>query len=203
MSEPIEHNNLRASDVDRERVARVLHDAMAEGRLTVSELDERLAALYKSKTFGELAEFTKDLPTQQPTTAVGPIPIPNAPVASSSRRAVVGGISIDNTEFAIMSEVRREGDWVVPTHLSVSAFWGAARLDLREAQFAAQECTIQASAVMGRIDITVPQELTVHVQGSGVMGKFEHTASGQGLAEWPVLRVTGVAICGVVEVTRA
>ena len=58
VSEQPDPMSMRASDADRERVAQVLHKAMAEGRLTVSELDERLAGLYQAKTFGELVPFT-------------------------------------------------------------------------------------------------------------------------------------------------
>ena len=46
---------LRASDADRERVAEVLRDALAEGRLDMSEFEDRLDATYKARTYGELA----------------------------------------------------------------------------------------------------------------------------------------------------
>jgi Domain of unknown function (DUF1707) len=38
-----EPGQMRASDADRERVAKILHEAMAEGRLTIPELEERLS----------------------------------------------------------------------------------------------------------------------------------------------------------------
>lgn len=53
----------RAGDGDRDRVAAVLRDAHAEGRLDIDELTERLDATYRAKTFGELAALTADLPT--------------------------------------------------------------------------------------------------------------------------------------------
>jgi len=37
---------VRASDADRDRVAAALHAAFAEGRLTMPELEERLAGAY-------------------------------------------------------------------------------------------------------------------------------------------------------------
>jgi len=52
----------RAGDADRERVAAVLRDAHVEGRLDVDELTTRLDAVYRAKTFGELAAITADLP---------------------------------------------------------------------------------------------------------------------------------------------
>ncbi len=53
---------LRASDADRERVAEVLRDAVAEGRLDMEEFEERLEATYKARTYGDLTPITQDLP---------------------------------------------------------------------------------------------------------------------------------------------
>ena len=197
MSESPEHNKIRASDADRERVARVLYDAMAEGRLTVAEVDERLAGLYQSKTVGELAQFTKDLPAPQVNTAA-PISLPTSPSGSE----LIGGMPTSTSEIAILSGADRKGDWVVPTHFSAFSFWGEVKLDLREARFETAECTIQAVAIMAGVDIIVPPELTVYVQGVGIMGVFDRNASGQGMPGSPVLRVTGTAFWGEVKVIR-
>ncbi|WP_245691181.1 DUF1707 SHOCT-like domain-containing protein [Sinosporangium album] len=53
---------MRASDADRDRVAAVLREHYAEGRLNVEEFDERLDQVYRSKTHGELGVLTRDLP---------------------------------------------------------------------------------------------------------------------------------------------
>src|SRR3954451_15658076 len=53
---------LRAADADRERVAEVLRDALAEGRLDMEEFEERLEVTYKARTYGELVPVTRDLP---------------------------------------------------------------------------------------------------------------------------------------------
>ncbi|WP_449060659.1 DUF1707 SHOCT-like domain-containing protein [Planomonospora algeriensis] len=53
---------MRASDDDRDRIASVLREHYAQGRLTVEEFDERLEQLYASRTYGELATLTSDLP---------------------------------------------------------------------------------------------------------------------------------------------
>ncbi|MCK2215107.1 DUF1707 domain-containing protein [Actinomadura sp. ATCC 31491] len=53
---------MRASDADRDRVAAVLREHTAQGRITMDEFNERLEQLYKSKTYGELAKLTSDLP---------------------------------------------------------------------------------------------------------------------------------------------
>ena len=45
---------LRASDADRERVAGLLRDAYAEGRLSHVEHDERLTKTYEATTYADL-----------------------------------------------------------------------------------------------------------------------------------------------------
>ncbi|WP_433437341.1 DUF1707 SHOCT-like domain-containing protein [Nonomuraea sp. CA-141351] len=53
---------MRASDADRDRVAAILREHAAQGRITMDEFNERLEQLYTSKTYGELAKLTSDLP---------------------------------------------------------------------------------------------------------------------------------------------
>jgi hypothetical protein len=53
---------LRASDSDREKIAEQLRRATAEGRLFAEELEERLGALFSSRTYGELDRLVADLP---------------------------------------------------------------------------------------------------------------------------------------------
>ena len=53
---------LRASDAEREQVAQVLRAAMAEGRLTLTEGEERLTAVYAATYREELTPLVADLP---------------------------------------------------------------------------------------------------------------------------------------------
>jgi uncharacterized RDD family membrane protein YckC len=57
---------LRASDRDRDEVAERLREAATEGRLTASELDDRLARALSAATYGELDTLTDDLPVPTP-----------------------------------------------------------------------------------------------------------------------------------------
>lgn len=54
--------NVRASDADRERIVEQLRQHTAEGRLTMDEFDQRMSAAYEAKTYGDLAQLTRDLP---------------------------------------------------------------------------------------------------------------------------------------------
>jgi hypothetical protein len=57
-----ERRDLRAADVDRQFVADRLKSALDEGRLSLTEYDERLRDVYASKTYGDLDEVLADLP---------------------------------------------------------------------------------------------------------------------------------------------
>jgi hypothetical protein len=56
-------SELRVSDEQRDAAAREIRDHFAAGRLTDEELSERLSAIYKARTEGELRALRTDLPT--------------------------------------------------------------------------------------------------------------------------------------------
>ena len=56
--------HLRVSDADRERMAAFLGRGCAEGRLSPEELSERLDAVYRALTYGELTRVASDLPAE-------------------------------------------------------------------------------------------------------------------------------------------
>ena len=53
---------MRASDSDRDRVASMLREHHAAGRLTADEFQERLDATFAAKTLGDLDKLMADLP---------------------------------------------------------------------------------------------------------------------------------------------
>lgn len=53
---------LRASDADREQIATLLRESFTAGRLTIDELEDRLARAYRSRFLGELDSLVRDLP---------------------------------------------------------------------------------------------------------------------------------------------
>ena len=57
---------LRASDEERERAAAEIRDHFAAGRLDDDELADRLDAVYRARTQGELQASRADLPALPP-----------------------------------------------------------------------------------------------------------------------------------------
>ena len=185
-------HEMRASNADRERFAKILHDAMAEGRLTVGELEERLDKVYAAKTFGELEPVIRDLPVALARPAAQPTPALGHPR--------IGGRGTSSSAIAIMSGSDRKGPWTIPPTFTALAVMGGVEIDLTQARFESRETVIQAFALMGGVEIRVPEDVTVHVTGGGFMGGFENKVYTQGPPGSPVVRVTGFAMMGGVEV---
>jgi Domain of unknown function (DUF1707) len=191
-----EPRNLRASDADRERVANVLREAAGDGRLTMDELDERLDAVYAAKTYAELEPITHDLPDGGATNAHAPVP------AAPRDPARFGGVPTSSGAVAILGGFTRKGDWVVPKEFTAFMLMGGGEIDMRDARFSEREVTIHIVAIMGGCEVIVPEDATVYVTGIGILGAFEHTESGGGSPDGPVIRINGVAFMGGVDVKR-
>lgn len=191
--------NLRISDADRHRVADILREAAGEGRLEIDELDDRLDATFKAKTYADLIPITVDLPAAG---AAPSLPVSQASSVTGKSPAVFADHPIESQLYvAIMSGVDRRGVWTVPATGNVIALMGGAELDMRQAQFSAQETVIYANAIMGGVNITVGPDVQVVMQGVGIMGGY---VGPRGIEPTggPVLRVKGLALMGGVTVIR-
>jgi hypothetical protein len=204
MTEDAAAPDLRASDADRERVAEILRDALAEGRLDMEEFEERLDATYKARTYGELTPITRDLPDQgRSAPAVSLAKQPERSGTWGDR--IVGGDDAGTSSWAVavMAGFQRKGHWTVPRRFNCFAFWGGGEIDLREAYFADREIVINAVAIMGGVQVIVPPGVEVVVRGIGVMGGFDHREEGApGDPGAPRVIVTGFAFWGGVGVDR-
>lgn len=192
--QPAGTGGFRASDSDRERVAEVLREAAGEGRLNLDELDERVAAAYAAKTYSELEPLTRDLPAPGATPGATPggAAVPAGPVPGRASHFAV----------SIMGGFHRRGDWLVPRTFTAFSLMGGGTIDLREARFAEGQVTIVAFAVMGGIDVIVPEDARVDVRGIGIMGGVGHGARGPGEPGGAMITVRGLALMGGIGVRR-
>jgi hypothetical protein len=143
-------SDLRASDADRERVVAVLAEAAGDGRLTLEEHSERVQRAYRARTLGELAGLTKDL-----------VPAGAQPLQLDDSRTVT----------AFFTTVRREGRWVMPDRLSVTAVGGQVVLDLREALLQGMYTIVHATLVGGSLHLLVPDGVSVRLTASRQSGR--------------------------------
>ncbi|MFH7593670.1 DUF1707 domain-containing protein [Streptomyces racemochromogenes] len=180
---------LRASDADRDRIAQILSDALAEGRLTAEEHSERLDTLYAVKTVGELEVLVRDLPAGAAAHAPGRAAAP-APAGVGPVESVV----------AVCSSSARKGRWRPGPHTRAVSVLGDITIDLTEAVFEQQVTEFNVVSVLGNVEILVPENVTLRGYGSGVLGNFEvrgEAATADPRA--PVVIVRGFSLLGNIE----
>ncbi|WP_424536576.1 DUF1707 SHOCT-like domain-containing protein [Sphaerisporangium viridialbum] len=174
----------RASDADRDRVAAVIGEALATGRLTSVEHADRLEATYSAVTIGDLLPLTRDLPE------VGGAP---ASAFSAEQQEVT----------AVFSKVIRGGRWVAGRHTVLRSTFGALIIDLSDAVLPGREVTLELSSFCGKLIVRVPGNARVIDEGSAIFSK-RHVSGGEqgGDPNGPLIRVTGKAMFGKVVVSR-
>ena len=136
----------RASDADRETVSRWLASAAGEGRITTEEMEDRLAGARQARTYGELEELVRDLPSREEP---GPSTAPETLRVSASLR-----------------NARMRGTWRVPPRVVASAGRGFVLLDFTEALVEQGEVTVDARPNWRSITLVVPDSYTVTTQES-------------------------------------
>ncbi|SDH90569.1 DUF1707 SHOCT-like domain-containing protein [Nonomuraea jiangxiensis] len=119
---------MRASDADRDRVAAILREHTAQGRITMDEFNERLESLYSSKTYGELAKLTADLPDvdlRNRPAKVSPAALPDSRMHPGMRAAWGAWATASGINWVIWLIVSvTSGDLVYPWPLWVMGPWG-------------------------------------------------------------------------------
>jgi hypothetical protein len=175
--------DLRASDADRDRVIALLTDAAADGRLNQDEYSQRLSTACAAKTLGELAGLTADLA--------------EAPLVRLDGGHVIAGI---------FGPARREGRWVVPDTVTVTAVRSTVVVDFREALLQTSRVQVHVTTVVGHVHLYVPDGIRVEVTGRALFGKRalgRNTAGAAALQagpDTPVIMVRALVLGGRLEV---
>jgi hypothetical protein len=105
----------RVSDVDRERTAELLRSAVADGRLDLTEFDERLRSAYAAVARADLVRVTVDLPAAPATVVPVPAVTPDADETADAWRKWLGGSTLMIAIWGAVSLMRGE----------LTSFWPA------------------------------------------------------------------------------
>jgi len=188
---PVAEADLRASDADRDRVADILRDALAEGRLTTEEHSERLDGVYAAKTVGELEPYVRDLPAPGAAPAAAP--------ASGPYPWAADGTGENPNLIGILGGAERKGRWRVGRSINAVAIMGGVEIDLTEATFTAPELVITCTAIMGGVSIKLPENVSVHGNVVGIMGGADIKRNDFPDPGAPVIKIQGFALMGGVD----
>jgi hypothetical protein len=178
---------LRASDADRERVAGLLGEALADGRLTADEHRERIDLLYAARTLDELVPLTADLGTGRRD-------------VERPRSAVL--VKRVGPQVAILSSSTARPTGRVAGRMVGAAFLGEARIDLSHASLDEEGVKIAALAILGQVDIVVPPDARVTMSGFPLIGELSPTRE-PGPADGPHVKVSAFVLLGSVTIHRA
>ncbi|HLM63484.1 MAG TPA: DUF1707 domain-containing protein, partial [Acidimicrobiales bacterium] len=199
----------RIGDAERQEFIDALRQATAEGRLTLDEFSERSGEVYAARTRAELDRQVADLPassrpaSRSPGTAARP-PTLRPSDAGSGGAGVAppgrGGGSARRRFVAIMGASRPRGRWRAAEEISAFAFWGGVVLDLREALIETSVVEITAWAVMGSVDVVVPDGIPVELDGFVLMGGSHDATRGPVIEGAPLVRVKARGMWGGVTV---
>src|SRR5271166_1232449 len=171
--------DLRASDADRDRVLVLLAEAVSDGRLTMEEHAERVQRACTARTLGELADLTADLV-----------------VASAQPVRLDGGRVISG----IFGPARRDGRWVVPETLTVTAMFGEVELDFTQAILQTSRVQLYATVFGGRLRLIVPDGVSVIVSGHMVLGRKRGRTPPPTDPGTPVIEVRALVLGGELDI---
>ncbi len=149
--ESVPGGHLRVGHAEREAVTAILQEAAADGRLEMSELEDRLEVALQARTYADLdrlvADLGADLPWRTRTPSAPVVQGPPAPgFAREDPLRLDGGVSSE----------KRDGAWVVAPFLRISSGAGTVKLNCLQARPAAPVIEIEVVAGAGSVTIIVP-----------------------------------------------
>jgi len=186
-------------------VIEVLKASCGDGRLTLDEFAERVGAAYQAVSLPDLLPVLADLPHPFGTDFSGVLgsgtdsaAVPAAPLVPDT----APDRSVTRWTVSIMGGSQRRGRWRLREKTSVVALMGGCHLDLRNAEIEGPEVVISAFAVMGGVEITVPEGIEVELGGLAIMGGKDarRLKAVPPLPGSPTIRVKAFAFWGGVSV---
>lgn len=170
---------------EREEADQHLRWALAEDVLTIGEFDDRLGRVMHARTRADLDAILVDLP--RPTS----LPQPQTPLRPTGQ------------VIAVMGGEERRGRWRPGRPLRLLALMGGVVADLREAETHDGVYDVDAYAVMGGVELVVPENANVDLAGFAIMGGRNNKVPPTATSDGPLVRVNGYALMGGVTIRTA
>jgi hypothetical protein len=127
----------------------LLTAAVSDGRLTHDEFSQRASLALSARTLGDLADLTADL-----------VPSP---------LVQLDGVK---TISAFFGATLRDGRWVVPETLTVTAVRGTVEVDFREAILRSSQVRVNVTVLVGHVYLHVPDGIRVEMSGRALLGGY-------------------------------
>ena len=193
---------MRIGDDDRQRVIDALSRHTGQGRLTLDEFAELAGRVYAARTRRDLDEVLAGLPDDvdvRPPVAAGDTATGPTGGDGSVAPRVTAPVAPRRRFVAIMGGAGARGRWRAPGRITAFAFWGSVRVDLRQAVIDERVVEVTAWAIMGSVDVVVPDGIPVDLDGMVLMGgssDHTHRSKVAPLPHAPLIRVHARGLWG-------
>jgi len=193
---PVRSSNIEAM---REQAVEVLMEHFSNDVMGMEEFEGLLDAVNGCSTAGELRELLSKLPpleSSKPATDMIP--------ASGGRPVVVDADRVRDHGFmcSVLGSTNRAGRWIPARKTFALGVLGGISLDFREALLGPGVTELNVLVVLGGVEIIVPPEMAVDVDGMALLGGFENQTDAplRSDPDSPTLRVQGLSVLGGVNV---
>lgn len=186
-------------DAAREQAVEVLTEHFSRNVMDVDEFEGLLDSVNRCSTTSELRELLSKLPPLESLkSATDLMSAPGGPpVVVDADRVRPRGFLL-----SVLSGTTRAGRWIPARKSFALGVLGGISLDFREAVLGAGVTDVNMLAVLGGVEIIVPPEMAVEVDGMAVLGGFEYQTNAPPRTDPnpPILRVRGLAVLAGVNV---
>jgi hypothetical protein len=176
----------------------MLRRALADGQLTVEELEERIPSAYSARTRKELERLIADV-TVEPLHRPAPAPAED-PRAGIRVREGEGGT---RWVVSVMGGHDKRGRWRVAPRCTVLNIMGGSDIDLNDAELSGPLTKITMFSLMGGGEIRVPHGVDVQVSNFAFMGGNDAKLGDEvAPSDAPTIHIRLVSIMGGSDVVR-
>jgi hypothetical protein len=170
--------------------------------MDLDEFEGMLDSVDRCSTAGELRELLRKLPKLESSEPSEPVTdmIPaggGGPVVVDADRVRDHGFFV-----SVLGGTNRTGRWIPARKNFALGILGGLSLDFRESLLGPGVTELNVLAILGGVEIIVPPEMAVEVDGMALLGGFNHHTDVPLRTDpnVPTLRVRGLAVLGGVDV---
>ena len=178
--------------IERNNVIERLEHSFAQNLLDIDVYEKRMEIAVNTASKRELLSLIEDLP----------VPTETNKQSSSFDRILLnlGEIKDYDVTLALLSGATRKGLWYPPKRMKVVAIMGGVDLDYSQAQIPPGISNIDIFALMGGVNIFVPEGVNVEVTGIPIMGGIDNRAASSGKLGAPTIKVNAITLMGGLDI---
>jgi hypothetical protein len=173
----------RVSDAQREQTIVALREHLVAGRMTLEQFSDRVDIALRAEITGDLARAQENLSED----AI-------APASPRGRPA--------RFTLALVAHVVRRGRLRIPRRSMVLSILSDVDLDLREATIEGPRAAVLVIALLGNVDLYLPEGINVDVGGPTLFGHRRDWGRDVALPDAPTVHVRALGCCGTIDVWR-